>query len=254
LKKVIAIRTCAVGDFVFNLPALLALQKRYPEARFTLIGNPSTLDIARPFVAVDAIHSIELQPWSRLFYEPLPELEFDAAIVWMKDPVVSDNFRASGIPTVMRSDPFPSYGHASDHLLRTVGLPRPALPDLWTPGGSDIIVHTASGSATKNWPFFRELMTRLDGSRLIPRDLSLLELMCEISRCRLFIGNDSGITHLAAFIGCPTISLFGPTDPRTWGPVGRRARVLWKSRLEDITVDDVLLTAYGTRTRAGVNG
>jgi len=248
MKKVIAIRTCAIGDFVFNLPALLSLQKRYPHARFTLVGNPSALDIAQAFIAVDEIYSMELQPWSRLFYEPIPELEFDTAIVWMKDPVVSDNLRGSGIPTVMRADAFPSYGHAADHLLRTLGLPRPELPDMWKPGGSDVIVNAGSGSAKKNWPYFCELMAPLDGSRTMPQDLSLLELMREISRCRLFVGNDSGITHLASYIGCPTIALFGPTDPRTWGPIGRRARVLWKSRLEDITVDEVLLTVHGTRT------
>jgi len=249
MKKAIAIRACAIGDFVCNLPALIALQKQHPEARFSLVGNPSTLDLARTFIHVDAIYSIELQPWSRLFYEPIPNLEFDAAFVWMKDPVVSENLCGSGIPIVMRADPFPPYGHAADHLLRTLGMPRPELPDMWIPGNVEIFVHAGSGSAQKNWPQFRELMTRLPESRVIPQDLNLPELMREISRCRLFIGNDSGITHLAAYIGCPTIALFGPTDPRTWGPIGRRARVLWKSRLEDITVDEVLLTVNGTHTR-----
>lgn len=40
------------------------------------------------------------------------------------------------------------------------------------------------------------------------------------ANCAAVIGNDSGLTHLAAVVGCPTIALFGPTDPHRTGPVG----------------------------------
>jgi len=72
------------------------------------------------------------------------------------------------------------------------------------------------------------------------QNLCLPEVFHHLRRCRAYIGNDSGITHLAAYLGCPTIALFGPTDPRVWGPIGRRARIIWKSKLEDITVDEVV--------------
>jgi ADP-heptose:LPS heptosyltransferase len=249
MRKTLIVRVCAIGDFVFNLPALIAIQKMEPNTRFTLVGNTSILNLAKSFVAVDAIHSIELQPWAKLFYEPIPDLDFADAIVWMKDPVVAENLRASGIPNVIRENPFPAFGHAADHLLRTLRLPRPALPDLWNPHADDIFVHPGSGSSSKQWPHFPELMTRLKTSRAISQTLSLPDLMSEILRCRAFVGNDSGITHLAALIGCPTTVLFGPTDPRTWGPIGRRSRVIWKRKLEDISVDEVLLSVYGTHAR-----
>jgi len=248
ITRIIVVRACAIGDFILNLPALAALQKVLPNARFTLVGNPSTLELARPFVAVDALYSIEMQPWTRLFYEPLAGLEFDMAFVWMKDPVVADNLRNSGIPNVVKADSFPSLGHAADHLLRTLRLPRPELPDLWKPDSQKILFHSGSGTPKKNWPHFQDLQSRLANCFPIPRDLALLELMQDISRCRVFIGNDSGITHLAAYIGCPTVALFGPTDPRTWGPVGRRVRVVWKTNLDDISVDEVLLSVHGTHT------
>ena len=41
--------------------------------------------------------------------------------------------------------------------------------------------------------------------------------------CRLFIGNDSGISHMASALGIPTIAIFGPTDPRVWSPRGKRS-------------------------------
>src|SRR5262245_21984159 len=240
MPRILIIRTCAIGDFVLNVPALVALQEKYADTRFVLVGNPSGLELAREFVTVERIHSIEAKPWSRLFYEPIPQLEFESAVVWMKAPVVANHLIASGVPNVFRADPFPRFGHAADHLLRTLSLARPIMPDLWEPTSAEIVLHVRSGSLRKNWPFFDQLSHRLPGSRMLPKNLSLSEVSRYLRTVRAFVGNDSGITHLAAYIGCPTIALFGPTDPRMWGPIGRRSRAIWKTRLEDISVDEVL--------------
>jgi heptosyltransferase III len=244
MNRVLIVRACAIGDFVLNLPALQALQHVKGDVRFTFVGYPATLDLARDFVPVDAICSIEIEPWRRLFYESISGLSFESAIVWMKDPVVAENLRLSGVPNIFRADPFPVYGHAATHLLRTLGLPEPPLPDLWTPTTADIIVHPSSGSVAKNWPYFDELTARLgDSCHILSRgDQTLTELSQRLRYCRAYIGNDSGITHLGAYLGVPTIALFGPTNPRTWGPIGRRARTIWKTKLEDISVDEVLQT------------
>jgi heptosyltransferase-3 len=45
-----------------------------------------------------------------------------------------------------------------------------------------------------------------------PQNVALLQ------KARLFVGPDTSTTHLAAATGCPTVALFGPTDPRIWGP------------------------------------
>ena len=44
------------------------------------------------------------------------------------------------------------------------------------------------------------------------------ELAGLVGRARVFIGPDTSVTHLAAATGCPTVALYGPTDPRLWGP------------------------------------
>jgi heptosyltransferase-3 len=44
------------------------------------------------------------------------------------------------------------------------------------------------------------------------------ELSGLMAGTRLFVGPDTSVTHLAAAVGCPTVALFGPTDPRLWGP------------------------------------
>jgi ADP-heptose:LPS heptosyltransferase len=52
--------------------------------------------------------------------------------------------------------------------------------------------------------------------------LSLPEVAACLARCTLFVGNDSGLMHLAASAGTATIGLFGPTPAREYAPVGRR--------------------------------
>jgi heptosyltransferase III len=49
--------------------------------------------------------------------------------------------------------------------------------------------------------------------------LSWPALAALLAGARLFVGPDTSVTHLAAATGCPTVALFGPTDPRLWGPV-----------------------------------
>jgi heptosyltransferase-3 len=39
-----------------------------------------------------------------------------------------------------------------------------------------------------------------------------------LAKARIYIGPDTSVTHLAAAAGCPTVALYGPTDPRLWGP------------------------------------
>lgn len=59
-------------------------------------------------------------------------------------------------------------------------------------------------------------------------DLSLLETGELLRRCALFVGNDSAPGHLAAAVGCPTLSLFGPTFPHMWRPLSSRGEVIFK--------------------------
>jgi heptosyltransferase-3 len=48
--------------------------------------------------------------------------------------------------------------------------------------------------------------------------LTLTQVACLLSRARIYVGPDTAVTHLAAAIGIPTVALYGPSDPVTWGP------------------------------------
>jgi ADP-heptose:LPS heptosyltransferase len=65
-------------------------------------------------------------------------------------------------------------------------------------------------------------------SRLIDLvgDHDLLLLYAVLRQARLFVGNDSGVTHLAAAAGAPTLGLFGPSDERLYAPWGPHARAV----------------------------
>jgi len=119
-----------------------------------------------------------------------------------------------------------------------------------------IAVHPGSGSRFKNWPAerFAVLVERLlaagwnvvlvagpaDTAPLatlqaaglgvpVLQDQPLLVLGAFLARCRAFIGHDSGVTHLAAAVGAPTLALFGPTAPWRWAPRGLAVRILWRA-------------------------
>jgi heptosyltransferase-2 len=70
----------------------------------------------------------------------------------------------------------------------------------------------------------------------------LPRLGAALSKCRLFLGHDSGISHLAAAVGIPCLLLFGPTDPAIWAPVNPGVEVLCSGtgRMSDIQYRDVL--------------
>ena len=144
-----------------------------------------------------------------------------------------------------------------------------------------IAIHPGSGSASKNWPAnrWRELMSRLDapillvlgeaeherwnsptlaelaahcrlGMKIADR-LPLPALAAALRRCRLFLGHDSGIGHLAAAVDRPCVLLFGPTDPAMWAPPDPRVRVIRRGATPDcISVEEVLEALGGLRIRS----
>ncbi len=59
-------------------------------------------------------------------------------------------------------------------------------------------------------------------------ETSLLELPGFMKNASLFVGNDTGLMHMAAAVGCPVVALFGPTDPEVWGPRGPKVRTIYK--------------------------
>jgi heptosyltransferase-3 len=133
-----------------------------------------------------------------------------------------------------------------------------------------IALHPGSGSKTKNWPI--EKWEKL-GEHLFSPDRAVLVIAGEADEERLgvletawknkavrfaknlalpylaalfetlvFIGHDSGISHIAASAGARSILLFGPTDPAVWAPANESVTVLRApdKNLDSLSVDDVI--------------
>jgi ADP-heptose:LPS heptosyltransferase len=195
-------------------------------------------------------------------------------------------------PTVFSSPP----GPPSSGILAQAGggegkadtTIRSSLSHRWEERGRGmrVLLHPGAGGVWKRWPAERfaavgnrlrdtgydvalvegpadrEAIGRCQAAAATPfpvlRDRSLPDLAAALADAALFIGNDSGVTHLAAAAGTPTIALFGPTDPATWAPLGpvrvlrhcdaratepRQIRVCEGECLERITADEVLRAA-----------
>lgn len=199
--------------------------------------------------------------------DPPPDLmenlrSFDSIVSWYG--AQRGDFRAAlsaiarHVEFLAALPPPASSEHCADFFAKQVGAPLPAIPRIHCSGispGRYAVIQPFSGSPRKNWPLslYRELADRLPvpvrwcaGPEEILDDAVRFDDLYQLGRwiagAALYIGNDSGITHLAAAVGPPLLALFGPTDPALWGPRGDRVRMV-HDRLEAISVDRVLAEA-----------
>ncbi len=68
--------------------------------------------------------------------------------------------------------------------------------------------------------FSNTAIKKISGVAKYLRDLSLEQVLELLSHANTFVGNDSGITHLAAGLGVRTLAVFGPTNPAVYKPIG----------------------------------
>ena len=114
-----------------------------------------------------------------------------------------------------------------------------------------VLLHPGAGSKRKRWPITNfievEAMLKADGlkpefilgpaeedlvaglqhpDRTVHTLTDLLDLVDLLKSAGGYIGNDSGASHLAVFLGLPAAVIFGPTDPKRWRPLGRNAEIV----------------------------
>lgn len=277
MRKILVLRGGALGDFIVTLPALAALRRRWPDARIELAGNATAAQLARSHGLLDAVHSQHEARWSGLYAADALPAEFAAWLVefdlvlnfWPDtDAELARRFPMRVGQIFLSADAWPQRAPAAAHYcapLRALGIEVDDFCfQLASPHATECIaVHPGSGSANKNWPAekWRALIATLPGPVCVIlgeaeadlwRDLPfpsavelaidqpLETLVTKLAACRLFLGHDSGISHLAAACGMPSVLLFGPTDPAMWAPPSPRVRVLRRGpTLGSISVPEV---------------
>jgi heptosyltransferase-3 len=136
-------------------------------------------------------------------------------------------------------------GHLPGHDSHTVGRLIDVAPD--PRPRPYAVLHPGSGSPRKNWPAarFAEVARRAERAGLAPlilrgaadqapaaalagaggwpvaSGLGLRDLAGLLAGASLYVGNDSGVSHVAGAVGAPTVAVFGPTRALRWRPLGR---------------------------------
>jgi heptosyltransferase-3 len=241
--RTLVIRPGAIGDVIVSLPAIEHLRSDYLEVWTTARGVPLIrfADRVRAISAtgLDLLGVTEAPP------KLLAELaSFDSIVSWYGANRPEFHEAVAGLPfeflPALPSADCPV--HATDFYLQQVDAPPGGIPRIWVEVQREryAVVHPFSGSPRKNWPLerFQRLAAKLPmpvrwcageedpplaGAVRIP---DLFDLAKFLAGAALYVGNDSGITHLAAAVGTPTLAIFVASDPAVWAPRGDHVRVV----------------------------
>jgi len=279
LKRLI-IRPGALGDFIVSIPAIECLRDACLRAGYLEVwAAPRNVPLAARVadharsIAATGLDLLELSGPSDRLLETLRG--FDSIVSWYG----ANRLEFREAVTALRL-PFQFFtalppdgrgSHAADFYLeqaRTIvpcasdGIPRIACDVIH---GGFAAIHPFAGSPKKRWPLerFRELARRLERRMPVewcagPEDElpgarrfnDLYDLACWLATARIYIGNDSGPTHLAAAVGTPVVALFGPSDPAVWAPRGPRVTIAAAPALDEITVEQVASLVRNTLENA----
>lgn len=271
------IRPGAIGDFLLCLPAIECLRAGYTEvwaaSRNLPLARFASRTRAIPATGLDLLGLPGVAPPAGLIGELRT---FDSIVSWYGS--ARPEFRQAMSDLELPFDFLPALPetglslHASDfymqHAASIAGRVAEAIPRLDCPHRDEqfIAIHPFSGSPGKNWPLERyvklaELLhphmpvkwilepgaPRIEAGDTEPPTEDLYRLACRLACARLYIGNDSGITHLAAAAGTRVLALFGPTDPARWAPRGKSVEVLrtpeGSASMESISLERVAAAA-----------
>ncbi len=254
--RLLVVELWGLGDLALAVPFLCEASR---QTDVTLLAKPHAAPLVRqfcpnvehvaltaPWTAFRGKYRLHRWPWGELgrVVRKLRPRHFDAAVSVRPDPrdhalmAVAGAERRTGFPragsTLLLTDrlsPGTSPHRAAQWAVLansfgwnlTVAQPAPR-------PGRRVVIHTGAGQAVREWPRerFEEIAARLraDGWTVTLLDDSLRDLdqlLATLATADRFIGNDSGPGHLAALLGVPTFTIFGPQLPEVFSPVHPQA-------------------------------
>jgi heptosyltransferase II len=302
--KILIRATNWIGDAIMALPALRAVQARFPEATIAILARPHVADLYRGQRICDELISYDpkgihagINGRERMARD-LREQKFDVAVLLQNAFDAAWLVWRAGIPErvgyardarslfLTNKIPVPKRSEIPAHeqfyyleLLRRAGwidsLPRESFATLdvseedrrqaertLSSAGARLnaariaIGAGASYGSAKCWPpdrfadFVNRFRLHMDADVILfgtaseqkvsdaiaaginGPSISVVgktntgDLPALLSRCQLFVGNDSGAMHVAAAVGLPVVAIFGPTDPHGTAPITPRCTVV----------------------------
>jgi ADP-heptose:LPS heptosyltransferase len=256
----------ALGDVVLVFGLLRELRRRFPRLALLAQAGVARLAVeeglADEAFALESAWTATLfggRPDPRAVDRLAP---YSHALAFSQAPGLAAGLRAiacAGVCAVASRPPANLRLHAAAHawaeaaacgLLPPGATPPPPSPRPTAPEKTAaVLIHPGAGSPRKRWPIerFKEVAAGVEaeGGRveyvLGPADedlsphladavvhrpadtLALRRLLIAAAAC---VGNDSGVSHLAAWLGLPCVAVFGASDPERWRPVGARVAVV----------------------------
>ncbi len=252
--RLLAVELWGLGDLAIAIPFLRAAAEH---ARVTLVAKPHAaallghfapavelVPFIAPWTAFTGKYQLARWPWRAVVrvVRELRQRRFDIGVSARPDP------RDHGLLALTRATRRIGFPRAGSSSLLTDPLPRPADPHRaahwralaaalgWTLPAQDyaagarnsrkVVIHTGAGQTVREWPRdrFVAVADRLRAAGWEPvlidakhgDDAALIQTLAGAGR---FIGNDSGPGHIAALLGVPTFTIFGPQLPELFAPV-----------------------------------
>ncbi len=254
----------ALGDFILTWPSIFLFRKNFPEYKFTGLGRPDYMKLAIKLGILEEFHDSDSSLMLDFFENGIiPENlgKLERGVLWLKDArKTADLLKKNSNCDFAPLEPFPAEKiHVAKFHIREILKylkmkesfnPFDLTPEYLFPPKDIIYIHPGSGSPKKNYStdFYlkvaklAEMHFKKDvkfilgpvemekgtgnlfpaGKSLAPENASALADV--LSGAYLYIGNDSGPSHLSAALGTPTVALYMVTDPEIWGVVGKKVK------------------------------
>ena len=250
LPRLLVLELWGLGDLALAVPFLRAAAAH---TRVTVLAAPFAgpqlarfapgvehVALTAPWTAFTGKYRLHRWPWAELraTRRALRARHFDLgvsarpdprdhALLWLADVQRRLGFARAGSGTLLteRITP-PAKPHRAEHwraLANSLGWSIPA-PEVRPQSGRRIVIHAGAARAVRRWPAdrFAEVSRRLaaDGWEIetLAESMAPAALFAALARADFFSGNDSGPGHVAALLGVPTFTIFGPQLPELFAP------------------------------------
>lgn len=274
--KILFITHTRIGDAVMSTGLLRHLVETCPAARFTIVCGPLAAPLFAAVPNCDRVIVMTKRPYDAHWFTLWKEVRrtrWDVAIDLRRSlitylipcrqrfvlgPIAAGQHHVRHLSALLKIEP-----PLAPHIY--VGPHHRARAALLIPDGPPVLaLAPIAADPAKTWPLtcFKTLAATLtsEGWRVVliggPSDAALaadlaaavpgcmtifnepdlLTVAAALARARAFVGNDSGLSHMAAAMGVPTLAIFGPTDPTRYGPWGGQVVIAPKGDLAALSV------------------
>ncbi len=247
--RILIVHPGALGDFLLSVPAIRLLKEKGNSEVYVCLREPGK-SLASLFPFIDGAFDLDL-----VLPERLP-FRFSRVYLigesWGDDQVEAYRRVSKDVlvgPPVKKALKWKVLEYV-EALCGNCSIPQSVEVSLRVKRRRIVSIHPGSGSPLKNWPlkgfvnlgeFFRkkgfgvvfvlgpseeEMVSQVPSHFEVFYKRSILEVSELLSSSMLYLGNDSGISHLSSILGTPSVVVFRASDPCIWRPYGKRVYIV----------------------------